>query len=235
MTEIHITADTDTWTGSSTCALNCALAAADAVVVCGFSDARFIDRFEKVGLTAYKCNTGGMFGALNLSRVLRHIPGNEFVVILHSSDSRKTVESALKLVGRPEPMTLIETSQVPFPSVEVSHPADNAEPLLMWLGNITADCGLEPLIERLASMAGKPWRLRVVGDGKAKVVTPILRRCRKLAVDNRIEWVGYSSDPYVQMSGVSLGVVTNGADSVVAREFAAASIPTITNLSDLRL
>ncbi len=235
MTEIHITADMDTWTGSSTCALNCASAVADAVVVCGFSEARFISRFEKAGLTVYRCNTGGVFGALNLSRVLRHIPGNEFVVILHSVDSRTTVESALKLVGRPEPITLIETPQVPFPSVEVNHPAGDSDPLLMWLGNITPDCGLESLIERLASMAGKPWRLRVVGDGKAKVVTPILRRCRKFDIDKRIEWAGYSSDPYAQMSGVSLGVVTNGADSVVAREFAAASIPIITNLSDLQL
>lgn len=223
------------WTGCSTCALNCASAADDAVVVCGFSDARFTVRFEKAGLTAYKCNTGGMFGALNLSRVLRHIPGNEFVVILHSPDSLKTVESALKLVGRPEPMTLADCTSVPFPPVDVEHPANDAEPLLMWLGNITADCGLEPLIACLASMAEKPWRLRVVGEGKAKVVTPILRRCRKLGVDKRIEWVGYSPDPYAQMNGVSLGVVTNGADSIVAREFAAASIPIITNLSDLRL
>lgn len=235
MTEIHITTDTDMWTGSSTCALNCASAAVDAVVVCGFSDARFTDRFEKAGLTAYKCNMGGMFGALNLSRVLRHIPGNEFVIILHSLDGLKMVESALKLVGRPEPMTLVDSPCVPFPSVDVEHPANDAEPLLMWLGNITADCGLDSLIESLASMTGKPWRLRVVGEGKAKVVTPILRRCRKLGVDKRIEWGGYSPNPYEQMNGVSLGVVTNGADSIVAREFAAASIPIITNLSDLRL
>lgn len=233
MTEIHITADSEYWTGASTLAVLAASQAENAIVITAGSD-EIVRRIEAAGIKAAKCPMGGMFGALNLSRALRHVEGNEFQIYVHSPSVRSAVESALKLVGRAEPMTLVsENPQFGFPPVNVTKPEANEEyPTLMWLGNITADCGLHEFIEELGSLKDKQWRLRVVGQGKAKIVGPILKRTKALGLHDRIEWIGYSSNPYEQMNGVTAGIVKN-QNSVVAREFAAASIPTYTNLSNL--
>lgn len=232
MTEIHLTADTDVWTGASTTALLAARVADDAVVISAGDDA-IVGRMEKGGVKVITCPMGGFLGALNLSRALRHVEGRAFEIYVHSPAALKTVEGALKLVGRLESMILRPgIPPVEFPPVEVAHPGPEAEPLIMWLGNITEKCGLRELVEELGGMAAKQWRLRVVGQGKARVVSPILKRAKALGIDGRIEWVGYSADPYRQMEGVSAAIVA-GRDSVVAREFAAASIPVYTKLSEI--
>ena len=233
MTQIHVTADTDVWTGASTTALLCARAAGSAVVLSAGSD-DVVRRLEKGGATVVRCPMGGFLASLNLSRALRHIEGSAFEVYVHSPEARPTVAGALRLVGRSEPMTLVAGRPMPdFPPVEVSRPASGGEPLIMWLGNITDKCGLREIIDELGSdFADRPWRLRVVGQGKARAVTPILNRARSLRINDRIEWAGYSDNPYALMGGVSAAIVAD-PESVVAREFAAASVPVFTKLSDI--
>lgn len=232
MTRVHVTADTNVWSGASTTALLAAKADAGSILLsAGNADLR--RRMEQAGVVALACPMSGWFAALNISRVLRHLPGSEFEIYLHSPQVRHAFESALRLVGRSEPMRLMPDRPMPeFPSVEVSHPAPGSEPLLMWLGNITAGCNLRQVIEELGARADRPWRLRVVGQGEAKIVSPILKRTKALAIADRIEWVGLSLNPYEQMNGVSVGIVAD-KESIVAREFAAARIPIITNLSEI--
>lgn len=231
MTEIHITADSDCWTGASTLALLAAQQAENAVVITA-GDGDMVRRIEASGVKAIQCSASGIFGSLNLSRALRRVKGSEFKVYVYSPQVRPAVESALKLVGRKEPMTLMAENPNPeFPSVKVDAPEEGAVPLLMWLGNITESCGLSELIEELGRKVHKPWRLRVVGQGRAKIVSPILKRAKSLGINDRIDWVGYSANPYEQMHGVNAGIVKD-LQCVSAREFAAASIPTYTNLSD---
>jgi len=232
MTEIHITADTDVWTGASTTALLAAMAAADGVVISAGSGS-VVSRLEKGGVRVVQCPMGGIFGPLNLSRALRHVSGNSFEIYVHSPAVVPAVESALKLVGRKESMTLMPGRPMPaFPAVEVEHPAPGGEPLLMWLGNITDGCGLGKVVEELGENADKPWRLRVVGQGKASVVSPILKRTKALGIADRIEWAGHADNPYEHMNGVTAAIVADKA-SVVAHEFAAASVPVYTKLSEI--
>lgn len=236
MTEVHITADTDCWTGASTLALHAARSCGSGAVVITAGDAEMAGRIEASGVTAIRCPMEGWFGSLNLSRALRSLSGDSFKVVVHSPKIMPTVENALKLVGRKEPMTLCRPEPVgAFPAVEVERPAPDAAPLLMWLGNITPDCGLHNLIEYLSTRRDEAWSLRVVGQGKARVVSPLLKRTKALGIADRIEWVGYSANPYERMNGVSAGIVTvaSGSDSVVAREFRAASIPVITDFSEI--
>ncbi len=236
MTEVHITADSDCWTGASTLALHAARRGGDGAVVVTAGDAAMASRIEAAGVKAVRCPMGGMFGALNLSRALRSIAGNSFRVVVHSPQVMKTVENALKIVGRKEPMTLCQPDPAAeLPAVEVERPAPGAAPLLMWLGNITADCGLHNLIEYLSTRRDEAWSLRVVGQGKARIVSPLLKRVKALGIADRIDWAGYSANPYGLMNGVSAGIVTSpsGLNSVVAREFRAASIPVITNFSEI--
>lgn len=232
MTQIHITADTDVWTGASTTAQLCAKMAEQAVVISAGSD-EVVRRLERGGATVVRCPMGGLLASLSLSRALRHIDGSSFEIYVHSPGAERVVSGALKLVGRSEPMTIHTARPMHvFPPVEVNHPAPGGEPLIMWLGNITEKCGLPELIEELGGNADRPWRLRVVGQGKARVVSPILNRARSLRINDRIEWAGYSENPYGLMDGVSAAIVADRA-SVVAREFAAASVPVFTKLSDI--
>lgn len=230
-TQVHITADKDVWTGASTTALLCARQApAEGIVISAGND-EILQRLRKGGIRVISCPMGGPFASLNLSRALRHIEGTEFTVYVHSPEKVKAVESAIKLTGRSEPMTLQPRVMPQFPAVEVAPPAADGC-LIMWLGNITESCGLRELIDDLGRNADKQWRLRVVGQGKASVVTPILKRTKALEIADRIEWVGYSDNPYRHMAGVSAAIVKD-RDSVVAREFAAAAIPVFTKLSDI--
>lgn len=223
VTEIHITADSECWTGASTRALAAARQSAHAVVLTA-GDAHMAMRFEREGVCARRCAMSGLFASLSLSRVLRNVPGREFAVYVHSPQVLSTVEKALRLVGRKEPMTLASHIPEPtLPKVEVEHPAPDAEPLFMWLGNIKAECGLAQIIEDLGKNKETPWRLRVVGQGRGRVVAPLLRRCKALGIAHRIEWVGYSANPYDEMNGVTAGIARPG--SIAALEFAAASIP----------
>ncbi len=226
MTEIHITADRDVWTGACTTALLCAQQAADGIVISAGDDG-ILQRLRNGHVPVYKCSMGGFLAALNLSRVLRHIPGTEFDVYVHSLDKLHVVKSALELIGRDEPIHLRGRKLPSFPKIEVAK-GDT----IVWLGNITKNCGLKELVEDLGQNADKPWQLRVIGQGKAQIVSPILKRTKALGIANRIEWVGYSEHPYKHMNGAKAAIVTS-ANSIVAHEFAAASIPVYTKLSDL--
>lgn len=225
LTEIHITADRDTWTGASTLALHCARRAADAVVItAGGTD--HLRRFERGGVKALQSKLSGMFASLSLSRVLRHVPGTEFAVVLHSPEIEHTVTQAISLTQRPEPMRIVPAPVVEhFPPVEVTKGPADGVPLYMWHGNITAHCGLAEIIEKLGQRRDEPWRLRVVGQGQARVVSPLLKRCRALGIADRIEWIGWADDVYAHMNGVTHGIARPG--SIAAMELRAASIEVI--------
>lgn len=235
-TQLHLTADRDVWSGASSRALYAAAATSSpAMVLTAMTDAGMLRRYDDAAVDRIYCKSTGLFAALNLSRVLRRIPGDAFRLYVHSPEALSSVEYALKLVGRDEPFALVAHPDEPIlPPVEVKHPAANAAPLLMWLGNITPDCGLRELIDRLGESVDKHWQLRVVGQGKAKHVTPIIRRTKALGIDKRVEWTGYSCNPFGMMDGVSVGIVTKPG-SFAAREFAAASIPILTDINDLHI
>lgn len=228
MTEIHISADKHTWTGASTTAMLCALQAEHGVVISAGDD-DITRRMTKSGAEVACCPMGGFLASVNLSRALRHIPGKEFEVYLHSPEKQHVVDSAMKLVGRTEPMKMQERKLPYFPPIKVAPPTDCT---IMWLGNITDNCGLREIIEELGTKADKQWRLRVVGQGQAKIVSPILKRTKALGIADRIEWIGYSENPYEHMNGVKAAIVKS-TESVAAHEFAAASIPVYTQLSDI--
>ncbi|MCM1310161.1 MAG: hypothetical protein NC301_03930 [Bacteroides sp.] len=227
MTEIHITADKYVWTGASTTALLCAQQAECGVIISA-GDEDILRRMLRSGVATVSCPMSGLFASLNLSRALRHIKGTEFEIYLHSPQIQKSVESAIKLVGRDEPMILMPRKMPVFTRRTV----DKGENMIMWLGNVTPDCGLQELIEDFATLVGTEWKLRVVGQGKAKVVTPILKRTKALGISGQIEWVGYSDNPFEHMTDVTLAIVKS-KESIAAKEFQSASIPTYTKLSEI--
>ncbi len=225
-TVIHICADRD-WGGAETRALICARSSSG-IVICTDTP-RVVRRMEASGVEVLRCSFSGVFASVSLSRVLRHLPAGECQLMVHSPAVRRLVAEAVKLAGRKDVILLPEVADPVIPAREVALAAPGDELLLLWIGRITPDCGLVSLIEALGRLPERQWRLRVVGEGEAGTVMPIVKRGRSLDIASRIEWIGYVDDIYQQMQGATLGVITRREPlaRTVYREFAAASLPVI--------
>lgn len=230
MIEVHITADRHFWTGASTLAALGASAAKRAVVVsAGDDDIR--RRFLSRQLTVEPCGMRGPFASLNLARAMRRLPPSPLKIFIHSPSVADKVARALELLGRQEPVTLAPAGDWPeFPRHTPRGADPSMPPTFLWVGNITDDCGLLPLLELMATHLERPWRLRVVGHGKGRTVGPILRRTRALGIAGRIDWRGYQTDPYGEMDDITAAILTHprGPESVVAHEYNAASLKILT-------
>ena len=225
-TVIHICADKD-WGGAETRALLGARCSSG-IVICADSS-RVARRMEASGVETLRCSFSGMFASISLSRILRHLPVGECRIMVHSPGVCRLVAEAVKLAGRKDLCLLPEVEVPAIPPQDVTLSATGTEPLLLWIGRITPDCGLMSLIEVLGRLSERQWRLRVIGEGEAGTVMPVVKRARSLDIASRIEWVGYVDDIYPQMQGTTGGIVTREEPTsrTVYREFAAASVPVI--------
>lgn len=226
---VHICAN-KSWGGAETRAQLSAISKADSsVVICADSD-NVLRRMRSKGITAYGCKMSGIFASVNLSRVLRHLPDEECVVTVHSPEVLSLVKSAISLSGHRH-IRLSEEYEMPvFPKIIDRIEASGDETIFLWLGRITPDCGLAALIDALGHFADKDdWRLRVYGEGDAKVAMPLVNRSRALGIDRRVEWGGYVEDVYEKMNGAGYGIVTrlNPDSRTVTHEFSAAGLPAI--------
>lgn len=225
----HICAN-KSWGGAETRAQLSAISDGESsVVICADSDGVF-QRMRSKGVTAYRCKMSGIFAVVNLSRVLRHLPEDECIIVVHSPEIRGMVQSAINLSGH-RSLTLSDGYEMPeFPTVALGKASGDDGVVLLWIGRITPDCGLSALIDALGHFAEKDnWRLKVYGEGDAKVAMPLVNRTRALGIDKQVEWGGYVTDVYGVMNGARCGIVTrvNPDSRTVTREFAAAGLPVI--------
>lgn len=222
MTEIHICGD-KVWRGAETRAMLCAQAADSSLVVC--DDAKEVrSRFERAGIPVMTCSLSGAFAPLSLSRVMRHLPDGKCEVFVHSPELRPAVEKALKIAGRADIALSSEPPTPAYPTPEVEKGSHNS---FVWVGRITPDCGLNRLIEAFARLDAPSKSLRIIGQGDARHVMPLVNRTRALDINKMIEWTGYVADIYPRLNGAGRAVVTSakGARSTVAAEFAAVGLP----------
>lgn len=224
MTEIHICGD-KVWRGAETRAMLCAQAADSSVVVC--ADSKEVrSRFERAGIPVMTCSLTGAFAPLSLSRVLRHLPDGQCVVYVHSPELRTVVEKAIAIAGRADVTLSSDRPTLVYPSPELEKGPQNS---FVWVGRITPDCGLNRLIEAFARLDAAEKSLKIIGQGDARDVMPLVNRTRALDISKMIEWTGYLPDIYPELNGAGRAVVTSpkGADSTVAAEFAAAGLPIV--------
>ncbi len=207
------------WSGDATSALNSAVAQGGIVLTEG--DENVQERFRRNGIKdVRRLNMSGWFGALNLSRMIRISHPSE--ILVYSKSLLPKVEQALSLAKmylRVEDMT----DKICVPKVNFVDIGDK----LIWIGYITENCGLRALLEALKEMPGR--RLKVVGVGEAKVVSPLLKLAKTPQLAGRVEWVGEKEDVYREMIGCRAGVITstNPREKVVFEEYANAGLPVI--------
>lgn len=84
---------------------------------------------------------------------------------------------------------------------------DNGPLIAMFHGRLSAEKGLESLIDALPALKGKRTRLWIVGTGDPDYVDSLKRRATGLDVMNIIDWKGYVADVHSLIPRVHFGVL----------------------------
>lgn len=207
------------WSGDATSALNAALIHGGAVLTEG--DEHIEDRLHRGGVKdVRRFNMSGIFGSLNLSRILR-IAQPE-IVYVYSASLLPKINQALSLSKQSVEIRDCSGSVV-LPGVKFVELGEK----LIWIGYITKECGLGLLLEALKDIPG--MKVKVVGVGEAKYVGPLLNLSKTPQLKGRVEWVGEKYDVFKEMTGCRAGVITsaNPQSKVVYEEYARAGLPVI--------
>ncbi len=208
------------WSGHATSALNSALTVGGIVLTEGGEDIE--QRLHRQGIDdVRRLNMSGLFGALNLSRILRLTAPQQ--VYVYSSSLLHKMQQAVGLAKMPEVEIIDLSGHVFLPEVQ---PVERGESLI-WVGYITKDCGLRTLLEALMEIP--EVKLKVVGVGEAKIVSPLLKLAKRPELKGRVNWVGEKDDVFAEMQGCRAGVITSEApqEKLVYHEFACAGLPVV--------
>jgi glycosyltransferase involved in cell wall biosynthesis len=78
---------------------------------------------------------------------------------------------------------------VPLPPAEEIPPVQTADPpRILFVGRLVARKGVDRLLEALAGLRVRPWRLEIVGFGPER--DPLERRAAELGIADRVEFLG---------------------------------------------
>ena len=78
---------------------------------------------------------------------------------------------------------------VPLPDAGTGAPAERADPpRILFVGRLVARKGVDRLLEGLARLTDRPWRLEIVGFGPER--DPLERRAAALGLTDRVEFLG---------------------------------------------
>ncbi|HUP18599.1 MAG TPA: glycosyltransferase family 4 protein [Gemmatimonadota bacterium] len=82
---------------------------------------------------------------------------------------------------------------VPFPDAAAGGPRAPADPpVLLFVGRLVARKGVDRLLEALARVEDRPWRLEVIGFGPEREALEV--RARELGLTERVAFLGQVSD-----------------------------------------
>ena len=103
---------------------------------------------------------------------------------------------------------------------------------VLYIGRISPEKGVHIIIEAMAKLTDMPVRLTVGGVGTAKTVLPLIEKCRRLGIDDRVEWPGHIDDIYTAVSAADIGVLpTTVPESfgLAVLEFMSQGVPPISS------
>jgi GalNAc-alpha-(1->4)-GalNAc-alpha-(1->3)-diNAcBac-PP-undecaprenol alpha-1,4-N-acetyl-D-galactosaminyltransferase len=102
-----------------------------------------------------------------------------------------------RLAFVPNPLVLSDSTEHNGNNDGTSLPAPPGTPLILNVGRMVWDKAQEVLLEAFALLGDDldGWRLAVVGDGRLE--DDLRARATDLGIDDRVDWHGVVSDPYV--------------------------------------
>ena len=97
-----------------------------------------------------------------------------------------------------------------------------------WIGRVSREKGLDVLIEALPALAGLPWHLTVLGDGRERVT--LERRVEQLALVPRVNWRGSVADAAALIRGFDVLVISSRTEGTPMALFEAmhGEVPVVT-------
>lgn len=84
-------------------------------------------------------------------------------------------------------------------------------PLILYIGRLSSEKGAHILVQALGKLTDLEWRARICGQGEGKYVMPMLRLCRTLGIDKRVEWPGHINDVSEEIAAAQIGAVPTTA------------------------
>ncbi|MDE6288813.1 MAG: glycosyltransferase [Muribaculaceae bacterium] len=79
----------------------------------------------------------------------------------------------------------------------------NEPPTLVYLGRINPEKGLDVLLRALGDITDLDWKMKIYGTGPARDVTPLLKLCRALDLDSRVDWEGHTDKVFSALAGAT--------------------------------
>lgn len=149
-------------------------------------------------------------------------------IIFVSETARKAFES-----GRPgcdeSRFHTVYNSIIAPQAAPRQHDGDNTVRLL-FAGRISAEKGVDVLLEAMARLADLPVKLTIAGVGNAKTVMPLMSLCHRLNLDERVTWAGHINDIFGAIAGSDIGVLPTRcieAFGLTVLEFMSQGVPVV--------
>lgn len=117
----------------------------------------------------------------------RFVVGEADLLMFHSTADRDSFVAPWGELAERKTTVLQPGVSVPAESKEAD---ESKELVIIWGGRITADCGLDRVVEAMGAEYRTPVKLIVAGQGEARASVPVLKRARALGLDARVEWLG---------------------------------------------
>lgn len=76
-------------------------------------------------------------------------------------------------------------------------------PTLVYLGRINPEKGIDVLLRALGNITELSWKMKIYGTGCNRDVAPLLKLCRALDLDNRVDWEGHIDNVYPALGGAT--------------------------------
>lgn len=86
-------------------------------------------------------------------------------------------------------------------------PPDKGPRIILFLGRLSPEKGIETIIEALPAIRGKRARLQICGTGGADYVDSLKRLADRLQVADLIDWRGYVADTDAAIRGAHIAVL----------------------------
>jgi len=78
---------------------------------------------------------------------------------------------------------------------------------LLFAGRISAEKGVDVLLEAMARLSDLPLQLTIAGVGTAKTVMPLMALSKRLNLGDRVLWPGHIADIYPAIAKADIGVM----------------------------
>lgn len=103
--------------------------------------------------------------------------------------------------------------------------------IAMYHGRLDPEKGLDPLLEAMATLHGRPLQLLLVGRGSDAYTAQLKQKAQALGIADRIHFIGFQSEVLPYVAAADFGVLSSTVQEACllsAQEYMSQGIPVVT-------